>query len=255
MKYLLTIAYNGRNYCGYQVQKNGLSIQEMLGRAAERTFGVPCAITGCSRTDSGVHARDFKATLVPEEGANRIPVDKIATVMNAALPEDIAVLSAVCVADAFHPRYDVMWKEYVYTIQNHRERDPFSVGLAWHIPRRLDEAVMQQAATAFLGTHDFSALMAAGSDIVDPVRTIYRCDVTRYNDTVTVSVAGNGFLYHMVRILVGTLVAVSEGKLIPQDIPTILASRDRARAGMTAPACGLCLNRVSYQPIGKEEFL
>ena len=255
MKYLLTIAYDGRNYCGYQVQKNGVSIQEMLGRAAERVFGVSCAITGCSRTDSGVHARDFKATLVPDEGANGIPTDKIPTVMNVALPDDIAVLSAVAVEESFHPRYDVVWKEYVYTIHNHRARDPFLVGRTWHIPRRLDEAIMQEAATAFLGTHDFSSLMAAGSDVVDPVRTIYRCDVIRNGDTVTVSVSGDGFLYHMVRILVGTLVAVSEGKLLPEDIPAILASRDRLRAGMTAPAAGLCLNRVSYLPIGKEEAL
>ncbi len=247
MKYLLTIAYDGRRYCGYKVQKNGVSIQEMLGKAAETVFGRPCSITGCSRTDSGVHANDFKATLKAHGDAPRIPADKVAIAMNCHLPEDIAVLSSCEVPQTFHARYDVKAKEYRYLIHNAPARNPFLAGRAYHYPRHLDEAAMDQAAAGFVGTHDFAALMASGSDVTDTVRTIYSCHVTREGDVVSVKVSGNGFLYNMVRILVGTLIAVSEGKLSADDIPKILASRDRSRAGSTAPACGLYLNRVTYE--------
>ncbi len=247
MKYLLTIAYDGRRYCGYQVQKNGVSIQEMLGKAAEAVFGNPCSITGCSRTDSGVHANDFKATLEPHGDAPQIPADKVAIAMNCHLPEDIAVRSSCEVAQTFHARYDVKEKEYRYLIHNASARNPFLAGRAYHYPRRLDEKAMDLAAANFVGTHDFASLMASGSDVTDTVRTIYSCRVARDGDVVSITVSGNGFLYNMVRILVGTLIAVSEKRLSADDIPKILASRDRSRAGSTAPACGLYLDRVIYE--------
>lgn len=253
MKYLLTIAYDGRRYCGYQVQKNGVSIQEKLGEAAAQIFRVPCAVTGCSRTDSGVHARDFKATLMPASGGATIPADRVAVAINTALPEDIAVLRAEAVSEDFHPRYDVVRKEYVYMIHNARVRDPFLIGRAWHYPQQLNEVRMREAASYFVGTHDFASFMASGSDVTDTVRTVDRCEILRQGDVVTVTVSGNGFLYHMVRIMVGTLVAVSEGKLNPSAVIDILAARDRARAGMTAPACGLYLNRVDYPSDRKED--
>jgi len=247
MKYLLTIAYDGRRYCGYQVQKNGVSIQEMLGKAAEAVFGNPCSITGCSRTDSGVHANDFKATLEPHGDAPQIPADKVAIAMNCHLPEDIAVRSSCEVPQTFHARYDVKEKEYRYLIHNASARNPFLAGRAYHYPRRLDEKAMDLAAANFVGTHDFVSLMASGSDVTDTVRTIYSCRVARDGDVVSITVSGNGFLYNMVRILVGTLIAVSEKRLSADDIPKILASRNRSRAGSTAPACGLYLNRVIYE--------
>ncbi len=251
MKYLLTIAYDGRRYCGYQVQKNGITVQEELCRAAEAVFGRPCPITGCSRTDSGVHAKDFKAALEVDGDTPSIPPEKVAIAMNCHLPEDIAVLSSCEVADAFHPRYDVTEKEYRYLIHNAPPRNPFLAGRAWHYPRALDVAVMNDAAQAFVGEHDFAAFMASGSDVTDTTRTIYACRVDREGDTVAVTVSGNGFLYNMVRIMVGTLVAVSEGKISPCQIPQILRSCDRSRAGITAPACGLYLNRVTYETLTK----
>ena len=252
MTYLLTIQYDGRRYHGYQVQKNGTSIQAELNAAAETVFSCPCAVTGCSRTDSGVHALDFKATLRPSAEV-AIPPDKVATALNAVLPEDIAILRSEAVSDTFHPRYDVTEKEYRYVIHNGAVRDPFLVGRAYHYPRELNVPLMNEAARAFLGTHDFSSFMAAGSKITDPTRTVYDCRVERQGSTVSVTVSGNGFLYHMVRILVGTLIAVSEGKIEKDDLPEILAARDRRRAGSTAPACGLYLSRVSYD--GKEKRL
>ncbi len=246
MKYLLTIAYDGRRYCGYQVQKNGMTVQEELCRAAEAVFGHPCPITGCSRTDSGVHAKDFKATLAVPGDMPSIPPEKVAVAMNCHLPDDISVLASSLVADTFHPRYDVKEKEYRYWIHNAPSRDPFLSGRAWHYPKRLQVSLMHEAAQFFVGEHDFAAFMASGSNVVDTVRTINSCSVTREGDTVMVTVRGNGFLYNMVRIMVGTLVAVSEGKLAPTDIADILISGDRRRAGITAPACGLYLNRVTY---------
>ncbi|MBQ4064798.1 MAG: tRNA pseudouridine(38-40) synthase TruA [Clostridia bacterium] len=247
MKYLLTIAYDGRRYCGYQVQKNGVTVQEELCRAANTVFGKQCPITGCSRTDSGVHARDFKATLEVEGDTPSIPPEKVSIAMNCHLPEDISVLSSRLVAESFHPRYDVIEKEYRYLIHNAPSRDPFLAGRAWHYPRSLNDTLMNEAASVFLGEHDFSAFMASGSDVIDTVRKIYVCRVDREGDKVVVTVSGNGFLYNMVRIIVGTLVAVSEGKLSSDELKDVIASRDRGRAGITAPACGLYLNRVEYR--------
>ena len=252
MKYLLTIAYDGRRYCGYQVQKNGITVQEELCRAAEAVFGRICPITGCSRTDSGVHAKDFKATLeIPSDGPN-IPPEKVAVAMNCHLPEDIAVLSSCEVGEDFHPRYDVIEKEYRYLIHNATSRDPFLAGRAWHYPKPLNVSQMNEAAKAFVGEHDFAAFMASGSDVVDTVRRIYACRVEREGNTIAVTISGNGFLYNMVRIIVGTLVAVSEGKLTSDEVKEVIASRDRSRAGITAPACGLYLQRVEYPKMGRE---
>lgn len=253
MKYLLTIAYDGKNYCGYQVQKNGLSIQETLGKAVAAVFRCSCPITGCSRTDSGVHATNFKATFDTPSGAPNIPIDKIPLALNACLPDDIVILSAQEVSDAFHARYDVKEKEYQYQIYNASIRNPFLIGRAYHYPRYLDENIMNQAAQYLIGTHDFAAFMASGSDVTDTVRTIYDCRVVRQGEMVIITVSGSGFLYHMVRILVGTLISVSEGKIYPADIEKVLASRDRSRAGVTVPACGLYLTRVAYNALLKGE--
>lgn len=244
MKYLLTISYDGRRYCGYQKQKNGLSVQEVLTEAAQSLFGDNCKITGCSRTDSGVHAIGFKAALECQDTS--IKAEKIAAAMNSRLPEDIAVTSSSAVSDDFHPRYSVKEKEYRYIIHCAPVRDPFLQGRAYHIPRRLNVPLMDSAAQSLVGTHDFRAFMATGSKIEDTVRTIYSCTVTENGDTVTVSVKGDGFLYNMVRIIVGTLIAVSDGKITPDGIFDIIASKDRKRAGATVPAHGLYLYSVKY---------
>jgi tRNA pseudouridine38-40 synthase len=249
VKYLLTIAYDGRRYCGYQVQKNGNTVQEELCRAAEAVFGKSCPITGCSRTDSGVHARDFKATLEIEGETPSIPPEKVAVAMNCHLPEDIAVLSSCVVADAFHPRYDVKEKEYIYRFYNRSVRDPFEEDRACHVPKPLEDADvirMQQAAQLLVGTHDFAAYMAQGSKVESTVRTIYRAEILKEGSVICFRVSANGFLYNMVRILAGTLLAVGQGKLEPSDIERITEKKDRSLAGSTMPACGLYLNRVVY---------
>lgn len=225
----------------------------MLCEAAERVFGAPCDITGCSRTDSGVHANEFCATAT-FKGENRIetsiPIEKIPIAFSKVLPCDVAVFSARYVDDDFHPRYDVLFKEYEYRIYNKPIQSPFLAGRCWHYPRSIDGAAlkkMQAAAAYFVGKQDFAAYMAAGSDIKDTTRTVVSASVEREGDVIVFKVAADGFLYNMVRILTGTLVAVAEGKLDPEDIPCVTASLDRKRAGITAPAEGLYLNKVTYR--------
>ncbi len=253
-KILLKLAYVGTAYCGYQVQPNGVTVQEMLNRAAKALFGFDCDVVGCSRTDSGVHARGFCAT-VSQKGTDLLPTgippERVARAMNAHLPEDISVLESRAVAADFHPRYDVVSKEYEYLIYNGRERDPFLRDRAWHVPTPIDGAAlaaMQQAAACFVGRQDFSALRAVGADTEpgDAVRTVMSAGVTRVGDMISFRVRADGFLYHMVRIMAGTLMAVAKGRMRPEDIPALIASGDRRRAGSTAPACGLYLDRVFY---------
>ena len=252
MKLLLKIAYNGSAYCGYQVQPNGISIQQRLNEAAEALFGFPCDIVGCIRTDSGVHAKEFCAT-VAKKGMpsieTSIPTERIPLAMSAHLPSDICVFDAKVVPDEFHARYDVKEKEYIYRFFDRAVRDPFEEGRAYHVPKPIsDEALKQMklAAKSFCGTHDFAAFMAQGSKVQSTVRRITDAEVVRDGNAVVFRVSADGFLYNMVRIMAGTLLEVASGKLSPDEIPTIIESRDRFRAGHTAPACGLYLNRVIY---------
>lgn len=249
MKYLITLSYVGTGYHGYQVQPNGRSVQETVQDAIAQVLGKRYPLTGCSRTDSGVHAEMFCATVdVTDADAPRIPADRLPIALNRYLPPDISVRAAEVVADDFHPRYAVAWKQYCYRIYTASTRDPFLADRVYYLPRRLDVARMQAAAEQFVGRHDFAGFMASGSDVQDTVRTIYHFAVTQNGDMVEIRVTADGFLYNMVRILVGTLLAVSAGKLSPEEIPALLESKDRSRAGETAPACGLYLEKVSYTP-------
>ena len=252
MKLLLHISFLGTNYCGYQIQPNGVTIQQKLNEATRSLFGYDCDIVGCSRTDSGVHAHHFCAT-VTKKGENElfttIPVKKIPYAIANYLPEDICVFDAEEKDDAFHPRYDVKYKEYVYRIWNGPFCDPFSKDTSWHYPKYIDNISlenMKKAASYFIGTHDFSAYMSADTKVKDTVRTVYEADVTRKGDIIEFRVSANGFLYNMVRIFTGTLVAVAEGKILTDDIPKITEGKDRKAAGMTVPAQGLALNKVVY---------
>ena len=252
MKILLHLSFLGTNYCGYQIQPNGITIQQRLNEATRDLFGYDCDIVGCSRTDSGVHANQF-CVAVSKKGTSQldttIPMERIPQAMAPHLPEDISVIKAELVDDSFHPRYDVKYKEYVYRIWNAPHRNPFLQDRTWHYPKPIsDEALarMNQAAAYWKGTHDFSSYMAADSKITDAVRTIYDAEVSRQGDVIEFRVSANGFLYHMVRILMGTLVCVAEGRIAPEEIEILTASKDRSQAGMTAPACGLFLNRVVY---------
>lgn len=255
MKLLLHLSFLGTRYCGYQIQPNGVTVQQRLNEATKALFGYDCDIVGCSRTDSGVHANQFCIT-VAKKGTGSltttIPTDRISLAMAQFLPEDISVTKAEMVPDEFHSRYDVKYKEYVYRIWNRAERNPFLSDRAWHYPRMIsDESLrqMNEAAGHWAGTWDFSAYMAADSKVMDTVRTIYEAEVTRDGDVIEFRVCANGFLYNMVRILMGTLIAVAEGKIRPEDIESITRSGDRRLAGITVPAHGLYLNRVVYESV------
>ena len=252
MKLFIKVRYLGTNYCGYQVQPNAPSIQQKLNEAARTLFGYDCDIVGCSRTDSGVHANAFCATVAQkgtEDLITSLPPERVPLAFSAHLPSDISVFEAKWVASDFHPRYDVIEKEYIYRIYNDPGRDPFWEGRAYHLPRVLDDVALQKmnrAAAYLVGKQDFAAYMAQGSTVATTERTIKSAVVEKEGNLIVFRVSADGFLYNMVRILTGTLIDVGLGKIDPDEIPTITASRDRSRAGMTVPACGLYLNRVLY---------
>lgn len=243
MKYLLKLSYLGTAYAGFQVQPNGDTVQGRLCFAAKKLFGVDCAVTGCSRTDSGVHAREYYATLEEIGGAD-IPPEKLPRAINTYLPKDISVSDARSVEDGFSIRKNVLGKEYEYVILNAAVGDPFYMGRALHYPHLLDVRKMNEAAKYFVGKHDFAAFMASGSDIADTVRTVSECRAERNENIVKIYMSADGFLYNMVRITVGTLIEVSEGKIDPNDIEKIIRSKDRTLAGRTAPPEGLYLGKV-----------
>lgn len=252
MKLFLKISYLGTAYSGYQAQKNGISVQQMLNQATRRLFGCDCDICGCSRTDKGVHANEFCLT-VCEQGKNylntSISTDSIVRALNVYLPEDISVLSAEWKDDDFHARYSVCKKEYIYRIYNSNVRSPFEVNRALHYPKLLtDEKIMRMVKAAKLleGKHDFTSFMASGSKVTNTERMVFGTSVVKNGDVVYFSICADGFLYNMVRIIVGTLLEVAEGKKEPEDILNILEAKDRTAAGRTAPAEGLYLNRVFY---------
>lgn len=245
MKILLELSYVGTAYCGWQVQKNGVSVQEVLQNAIETVFGKRYPVTGCSRTDSGVHARHFCCTAELDESAPLIPADRIPIALNTRLPMDVAVKRAEYVPDDFHARYSVKSKRYEYTIDNSATRDPFLSYRAWNVSGELDVSKMDAAAKEFIGTHDFSAFRAVGSSVSTTVRTVFDASVRRDGGLVVFSVSADGFLYNMVRIMVGTLVGISKGS-VHMSVKEIILSKNRASAGMTAPPDGLCLVDVCY---------
>ena len=254
MNYLLWISYKGTRYAGFQVQPNAPTVCAVLQDAMQAVLGQRPDVKGCSRTDSGVHARRFALSFCY---TGKVPMAKLVPALNAHLPPDIRVLAAQTVPEDFHARYAAHTKTYLYRIHNHPIDSPFDAAYYTRVPRRLDEAAMQAAAQQFVGTHDFLALCAAGSSAAahgDTVRTITDCHVTRRGDEVDIEVTADGYLYNMVRILAGTLCEVGAGRLRAADIPAILASRDRSRAGPTLPAKGLFLKCVEY-PERKEEQL
>lgn len=250
MKILLRLKYLGTNFCGWQFQPGDVrTVQKTLTDAAAELFGERCSITGCSRTDSGVHALDFAATVELSDNANRIPLDKIPTAFARFLPSDISVVSAKEVSKDFHPRYDVVSKEYIYKVYIGTVCDPFLNGRVWNYSSKLvPDAVerMNECAARIVGKKDFTSFMAAGSKIEDAIRTVHYCDVTRDGDILTIRIAADGFLYNMVRIIAGTLMLSAVGKLTPCDIDRIINVRNRSAAGLTAPPDGLYLNKVNY---------
>ncbi len=247
MKYFAKIKYLGTDFCGFQVQPDKRTVQGELCTAMDEAFGVPCKVTGCSRTDSGVHANEFCITVENEGGT--IPAEKLPVAIARFLPDDISLVFAKECDYDFHPRYDAVGKEYLYRILNTRVLDPFEYGRAWFLPREItDDGIfkMTEASKYIIGQHDFSAFMAAGSDTEDTVRCVTYLDIERKSDVIEIRIHADGFLYNMVRIIVGTLCEVAFDRFEPLDIKNIIESKDRTKAGMTAPAEGLYLNRVDY---------
>ena len=246
MKILMHLSFLGTNYCGYQIQPNGITVQQRLNEATRALFGYDCESVGCSRTDSGVHALEYYCTLDVPENAPKIPVDRVPSALNVRLPESITVYEAKEVGSDFHARYSVKKKTYEYVIDNGYQRDPFLFGRAWHIKTPLDADKMNEAAKSFIGKHDFSAFMASGSEIEDATRTVFDAEVERVGERVLFRVTADGFLYNMVRIMMGTLADVSCGRIEAGEIGRIIELCERKNAGVTAPADGLYLKHVEY---------
>ena len=247
MKYFAKIKYLGTDFHGFQVQPSLRTVQGELCRALDLAFGVPCKITGCSRTDAGVHANEFCITVENEGGT--IPPEKLPIAVSRYLPNDLSLFYASYCNDDFHPRYDVVSKEYLYRIINQKIYDPFEFGRAMFFPRHLsddDIARMNEAASYIGGKHDFAAFMSEGSDIVDTVRNVHSLTVSKTGSLIEIKISADGFLYNMVRIIVGTLLEVGTRRFSPSDVEKIIESRDRKNAGMTAEAAGLYLNSVRY---------
>ena len=241
---LITLSYDGARYHGWQIQENALTVQEVFQQALAKATGGGEDIKACSRTDTGVHAREFCVSL---QTKSPIPPERLPAALNRWLPPDIAVKGCREVPQGFHARYSCKGKEYCYEIWNHPVRDPFLEGRALHYWYPIDEKLLNEAASYYIGRHDFTSFCTLDSrDMGDLTRTVTEAQVERRGDMVAFTVAADGFLYNMVRIMAGTLLRVQQGKLRPGDIPGILAARDRRAAGPTAPACGLYLNRVFY---------
>lgn len=243
MNFLIILAYDGTAYHGFQKQKNGVTVQSVLEKAVFEITGDESAVLGCGRTDAGVHACCYGATFKSD---TKIPLDKMPLAFNSVLPDDIRVTEAYRVTEDFHPVFSLKEKTYRYTILNRKVHDVFGRNYMWFYPSKLDVRKMQEAAGHFIGKHDFAAFMAAGSSAKTTVRTIKRLDVTENDGRIEIFASADGFLYNMVRIITGTLAAVGCGKISPDDIPDIIQSCDRKRAGATAPPQGLSLFEIKY---------
>ena len=247
MKYFAKIKYLGTDFHGFQIQPDKRTVQRELSRAFFEYFGSQTKITGCSRTDAGVHANAFCITVENDNATT--PPDKLPIAIARFLPSDLALFYAEEADADFHVRYDAKSKEYLYIIRNERVSDPFYHGRSWLLTRIITDGAFSKMLLAkdyFLGEHDFSAFMSEGSSVSDTVRTVYDLKIEREGSLIKFRIRANGFLYNMVRIIVGTLVEVAFGRIQPEEIESIILSRDRFRAGPTAPPEGLYLDLVEY---------
>ncbi|MBQ3215064.1 MAG: tRNA pseudouridine(38-40) synthase TruA [Oscillospiraceae bacterium] len=246
----LCITYLGTAYHGWQMQKNLATVQETLERAVAMVVAHKVHITGCGRTDAGVHAKCYVANF---KTFSTIPTDRLPYALNTHLPVDIVVTKAFDVHDDFNAIGSCVKKEYTYTIYNSRVRDPFYVNRAWFYPKPLDEKIMQQAADQFVGTHDFAAVRSVGTEVKSTIRTVYYYNVERLGNLIQLKVCANGFLYNMARAMAGTVVYAAEGKILPEQIGQILKSGNRTAAGPTVPPGGLYMTHLWYDD-GIENF-
>lgn len=239
----LTVAYDGTNYHGWQIQPNAVTIEGILNHHLTELLGEPIKVTGASRTDAGVHALGNVAVF---DTTARMPAEKISYAMNTRLPQDIRIQHSGEVAEDFHPRFQKTVKTYEYRILNRRFPDPTRRLYSFFYYYPLDVTKMYEAAQYLIGEHDFKAFCTMKPEIVSTVRTIYALDVIKENDMITLRVTGNGFLYNMVRIIAGTLIRVGGGTFEPEYVKAILAAGDREMAGETARPEGLTLVRICY---------
>lgn len=242
-KLKITIQYDGSSYHGWQVQKNAVSVQEVFQDAVEKVFLKRLDVTGCSRTDSFVHANMYVLTL---ETDMNISNEGVIMALNSKLPSDIAVIDCEECESDFHPRYSCKSKEYIYKLYNGKRPNAFLPKYAYYYRRPIDADYLNSQAQAYVGTFDYSGFCSAKSDVEDTVRSVKSFKVWREGDIVYFKVEADGFLYNMVRIIAGTLVFVGGGKINPNDMTDIINSKDRERAGITAPPQGLCLKEVYY---------
>ena len=240
----LILTYVGTAYHGWQVQPRDISVGETMEKACAKVVGHRVHMTGCGRTDAGVHAKRYVANFRTESA---IPVDRLPYALNTHLPNDIVVTGAREMPESFNAIGSCVKKEYTYLIYNSRIRDPFYVNRAWFYPKHLDERIMQAAADQFVGTHDFAAVRSVGTNVRSTVRTVYYYEVERTGDLLSLRVCANGFLYNMARAMAGTLVWAAEGKIAPEELGAILRSGDRTAAGPTVPAGGLYMTQLWYE--------
>ncbi len=241
----MTMAYVGTNYAGWQIQPtfHGPTVQGVVAAALERLTGEKIIPIASGRTDAGVHAR---GQVISIETLSPIPVERWPLALNSLLPEDIVVLKAEKVPQNFHACYDARWKWYRYTIYNHRIADVFNRHYNWQIYRPLNQKAMKAALVHLQGRHDFRCFCAAGSSVTDYERDLYKAELSCQGSYLYFDFVGSGFLYRMVRNMVGTLVKIGQGRILPAAMGDILASRSREQAGPTAPPQGLCLEQVGY---------
>lgn len=242
MRVKMKLAFDGTDFHGWQIQSNAVTVQGTLQDALTQLFDAPVPLVGCSRTDAGVHAKEF---ICHADLPRPFPVEKLPLALNALLPGTVAVEEATVAPEGFHARFSCQKKTYRYRVYNARLRDPFEEHRAYFFPRELDAEEMDRIGKNYIGEHDFAAFMATGSQVEDTVRKIYDFNVKREENVIEFSVTGNGFLYNMVRIMVGTLISQQMGKL-DRSLPEIIASRDRTLAGITVPPQGLYLEKVYY---------
>lgn len=242
------MSFRGTKYHGYQRQDNAITVQEVVEGAVSKILNTPTRIHGCSRTDTGVHAEQFCFTF---QTVNQIPLRNFVRGINGYLPDDISVLSCEEVPEDFHARFSCKGKTYLYRIHNSESKNPFMTDMALHYRRPLNIPLIKEAASFFEGTHDFGSFCADCSKKLDTVRTIYSFQIEKSENEVQILVKGDGFLYNMVRILVGTLLDINEGRIKISELQSIMDARNRTLAGRTALPHGLYLHEVYYDDIEK----
>ncbi len=240
---LLTISYNGTAYHGWQIQPNGITVQEVLQNSLFKVLGKETPVSGCSRTDAGVHAKMFCCHLDCDDN---IPAEAFLKGLNSVLPKDIGVIGAKAVPDDFHARFNAKGKTYVYNIFNSSCKDPFISPFVWQIERQLNVEKMNEFCKKIVGTHDFYGFSSSGRTVDDTVRTVSECYAKEADGLIKLKITADGFLYNMVRIIVGTAVEASDGRLSTDCAIKVFDSKSRDMAGITAPPQGLFLEKVYY---------